>query len=57
MVEGYRPSRYRNVTPVMERLARVADMRRKSPTKSVQRDAETGLTVTRLSCPLTSQVK
>ena len=47
------PNRYRNVPPVMERLARVADMRRKSPTKSVQRDAETPMLFTQIRQPTT----
>ena len=45
------PNRYRNIPPVMERLARVADMRRKSPTKSVQRDAETPMLFTQIRQP------
>jgi len=47
------PSRYRNIPPVMERLARVADMRRNSPTKSVQRDAETPMLFTQIRQPTT----
>ena len=47
------PNRYRHITPVMERLARVAEMRRKSPTKSVQRDAETPMLFTQIRQPTT----
>jgi hypothetical protein len=37
----------------MERLARVAEIRRKSPTKSVQRDAETPMLFTQIRQPTT----
>lgn len=47
------PDRYRHIPPVMERLARVAEMRRKSPTKSVQRDAETPMLFTQVRQPIT----
>ena len=45
------PNNYRNIPPIVERLARVADMRRKSPTKSVQRDAETPMLFTQIRQP------
>lgn len=42
------PNRYRHIAPIMERLARVAEMRRRSPTKSVQRDAEKPMLFTQI---------
>ncbi len=47
------PNRYRHITPIMERLARVAEMRRRSPTKSVQRDAEKPMLFTQIRQPKT----
>ena len=47
------PNRYRHVAPIMERLARVAEMRRRSPTKSVQRDAEKPMLFTQIRQPTT----
>ena len=47
------PNNYRHIPPIVERLARVADMRRKSPTKSVQRDAETPMLFTQIRQPTT----
>ena len=45
------PNCYRHVAPIMERLARVAEMRRRSPTKSVQRDAEKPMLFTQIRQP------
>ena len=47
------PNRYRHIAPIMERLARVAEMRRRSPTKSVQRDAEKPMLFTQIRQPKT----
>ena len=47
------PNRYRHIAPIMERLARVAEMRRRSPTKSVQRDAEKPMFFTQIRQPKT----
>ena len=50
---GVAPNRYRHIAPIMERLARVAEMRRRSPTKSVQRDAEKPMLFTQIRQPKT----
>jgi hypothetical protein len=39
-LKGVAPSEYRAIGPVMQRLEKVAEMRRSSPTASVRRDAE-----------------
>ena len=53
-LKGIAPSQYRNITPIMERLERVAEMRKKSPTKSVQKDADTPMLFTQIRQPETS---
>ena len=53
-LKGVAPSQYRNIPPIMERLERVAEMRRKSPTKSVQKDADTPMLFTQIRQPETS---
>ena len=50
---GVAPNRYRHIAPIMERLARVAEMRLRSPTKSVQRDAEKPMLFTQIRQPKT----
>lgn len=45
------PSKYRNIKPIMDRLARVSDMRKNSPTASVQRDANTPMLFTQIRQP------
>ena len=50
---GIAPNRYRHIAPIMERIARVAEMRRRSPTKSVQRDAEKPMLFTQIRQPTT----
>jgi len=50
---GVAPNRYRHIAPIMERLAHVAEMRRRSPTKSVQRDAERPMLFTQIRQPKT----
>ncbi len=49
--KGVAPSEYRNIPFVRERLERVAEMRLKSPTKSVQKDAETPMLFTQIRQP------
>lgn len=53
-LKGIAPSQYRNIPPIMERLERVAEMRRKSPTKSVQKDADTPMLFTQIRQPESS---
>ncbi|MDR0999947.1 MAG: N-6 DNA methylase [Clostridiales bacterium] len=50
-LKGVAPAEYRSVSPIMERLSKVADMRRKSPTASVKRDAETPMLFTQIRQP------
>ena len=50
-LKGVSPTMYRNIPPIMERLARVAECRRKSPTVSVQRDADTPMLFTQIRQP------
>jgi len=52
-LKGVSPSEYRNIPPIMERLQKVAEMRKTSPTKSVQRDAETPMLFTQIRQPQT----
>ena len=47
------PNEYRKFSPIMERLEKVRKMRAKSPTKSVQRDAETPMLFTQIRQPET----
>ena len=47
------PQEYRNVPPIMQRLAAVAEMRRGSPTGSVRRDADTPMLFTQIRQPQT----
>ena len=49
-LKGVSPKSYR-VPEVLQRLEAVAEMRRKSPTKSVQRDAETPMLFTQIRQP------
>lgn len=51
--KGVSPSLYRSSPEVMRRLAAVAELRRNSPTKSVQRDAETPMLFTQIRQPET----
>ena len=50
-LDGVEPSRYRHIPSIMERLARVSEMRRGSPTKSVQKAAETPMLFTQIRQP------
>ena len=52
-LKGVAPSQYRGIPPIMERLERVAEMRRKSPTKSVQKDADSPMLFTQIRQPET----
>lgn len=52
-LKGVNPSDYRKIQPIMERLQRVVDMRLKSPTASVRRDAETPMLFTQIRQPET----
>ena len=49
--KGVAPSEYRNVKEIMERLARVAECRKASPTLSVQRDANIPMLFTQIRQP------
>ena len=52
-LKGVAPNVYRDIPPVMERLAKIAELRRKSPTKSVQKDADTPMLFTQIRQPET----
>lgn len=52
-LQGVAPNLYRKVHPIIERLEKVAEMRRSSPTKSVQKDAETPMLFTQIRQPET----
>ena len=45
------PSEYRNIPPIIKRLEAVKEMRLKSPTKSVQKDADTPMLFTQIRQP------
>ncbi|MBQ3135186.1 MAG: class I SAM-dependent DNA methyltransferase [Oscillospiraceae bacterium] len=50
-LKGVSPSEYRNVPIIRERLERVAELRSKSPTTSVQKDAMTPMLFTQIRQP------
>lgn len=52
-LKGVSPNEYRKIPPVIERLEKVAEMRKKSPTASVKRDAETPMLFTQIRQPET----
>lgn len=52
-LKGVSPKDYRQVPQIVTRLERVKEMRLKSPTKSVQRDAETPMLFTQIRQPET----
>ena len=52
-LKGISPNEYRKIPPIMERLEKVAEMRKKSPTASVKRDAETPMLFTQIRQPET----
>lgn len=53
-LKGVSPHEYRNIPPIVERLKNVAEMRRNSPTASVQRDAEIPMLFTQIRQPETN---
>ncbi len=53
-LEGVTPNEYRHITPIMNRLEKVAAFRRTSPTKSVQAAAETPGLFTQIRQPNTN---
>ena len=52
-LKGVAPAKYRAVKPILRRLAQVSEMRRNSPTASVQRDADTPMLFTQIRQPAT----
>lgn len=52
-LKGVAPTEYRNIRPIMERLERVAECRRLSPTASVRKDADTPMLFTQIRQPNT----
>ena len=50
-LKGVSPTMYRNIPLIMKRLEMVAECRRKSPTASVQRDADTPMLFTQIRQP------
>ena len=50
-LKGVAPSDYRRIPPIIERLAKVAEARSKSPTASVRRDADTPMLFTQIRQP------
>ena len=50
---GVSPKEYRAIKPIMQRLERVAEMRKASPTSSVRRDAEMPMLFTQIRQPQT----
>ena len=52
-LKGVSPGEYRKIPPVLERLDKVAEMRKKSPTASVKRDAEKPMLFTQIRQPET----
>ena len=52
-LKGIAPSEYRMVKPVMQRLEKVSEMRKMSPTVSVRRDAKTPMLFTQIRQPST----
>ena len=52
-LKGVSPKEYAHISFITERLRNIADLRRKSPTKSVQKDAETPMLFTQIRQPET----
>lgn len=50
-LKGVSPSLYRGIPPIIDRLKRVAEVRSKSPTESVRKDAETPALFTQIRQP------
>lgn len=53
-LKGVSPAIYKNIPPVVERLKKVAECRRNSPTEAVRRDAEYPMLFTQIRQPDTS---
>jgi len=53
-LKGVMPTEYRSIKPIIKRLELVAQMRKQSPTISVQRDAETPMLFTQIRQPETN---
>jgi len=53
-LKGVMPAEYRSIKPIAKRLECVMEMRRQSPTISVQRDAETPMLFTQIRQPNTN---
>jgi len=53
-LKGVPPTEYRSIKPIIKRLECVAQMRKQSPTISVQRDAETPMLFTQIRQPETN---
>ena len=52
-LNGLAPAQYRAIKPIMQRLEKVVEMRKASPTASVRRDAETPMLFTQIRQPET----
>lgn len=50
-LKGIAPSEYRSISPIMERLQKVTEVRSKSPTASVRKDAEKPMLFTQIRQP------
>ncbi len=50
-LKGVSPTEYRSVKPIMQRLEKIAEIRKKSPTASVQREATTPMLFTQIRQP------
>ena len=50
-LKGVEPKAYHNIPPIRERLERIVELRRNSPTKSVQYDANTPMLFTQIRQP------
>ena len=55
-LKGVSPTEYRKIPPIMKRLEGVAEFRRKSPTESVRRDADTPMLFTQIRQPDTNYI-
>jgi len=55
-LKGIMPAEYRLIKPIMQRLEKVADMRKESPTESVRHDAETPMLFTQIRQPETDYI-
>ena len=53
-LKGVAPSAYRNIPPIMDRIKKVEEVRLQSPTKSVNKDAQTPMLFTQIRQPTTN---